>query len=169
MGKHRTLEEKIEIVRFKEQGHSISQVASEFGISHSTVCEFYKSRDEIRAKYYAGMRRQDGCYITVDVEVIPDELMPRKVSAEDLKKENKALREENEYLKDKVAYLEALYEVIKQDPASVIKKKIFRNREGLGIGQEERQEAVRDRRRVTKVLLPEPQTEEERRRGCSPT
>lgn len=95
--------------------------------------------------------------------------MPRKVSAEDLKKENKALREENEYLKDKVAYLEALYEVIKQDPASVIKKKIFRNREGLGIGQEERQEAVRDRRRVTKVLLPEPQTEEERRRGCSPT
>ena len=25
MGKHRTLEEKIEIIRFKEQGHSISQ------------------------------------------------------------------------------------------------------------------------------------------------
>ncbi len=125
MGKHRTLEEKIEIIRFKEQGHSISQVAKEFGISHSTVSEFYKNRDEIRARYYAGKRRQDGCYVTADVEVIPEELMPRKVSAEDLKKENKALREENEYLKDKVAYLEALYEVIRQDPASVVKKKGF--------------------------------------------
>ena len=122
MGKHRTLEEKIEIIRFKEQGHSISQAAKEFGISHSTVSEFYKNRDEIRARYYAGMRRQDGCYITADVEVITEELMPRKVSAEDLKNESKALREENEYLKDKVAYLEALYEVIKQDPASVVKK-----------------------------------------------
>lgn len=51
--------------------------------------------------------------------------MPRKISGEDLKKENKALREENEYLKDKVAYLEALYEIIKQDPSSVMKKKRF--------------------------------------------
>ena len=34
-----------------------------------------------------------------------------------------SMREENEYLKDKVAYLEALYEIIKQDPSSVMKKK----------------------------------------------
>ena len=81
MGKHRTVEEKIEIIRFKEQGYSISQGAKEFGISHSTVSEFYKNRDEIRARYYAGMRRQDGCCVTADVEVIPEELMPRKVSA----------------------------------------------------------------------------------------
>lgn len=53
IGNHRTLEEKIEITRFKEQGHSISQDAKEFGISHSTVNEFYKNRDEIHARYYA--------------------------------------------------------------------------------------------------------------------
>lgn len=73
----------------------------------------------------AGGGRTDGLGVSAGVEVITEELMPRKVSADDLKKENRALRAENEYLKDKVAYLEALYEVIRQDPASVMKKKRF--------------------------------------------
>lgn len=35
------------------------------------------------------MRRQDGCYITSDVEVVPEELMLRKMNVADLKKEDK--------------------------------------------------------------------------------
>ena len=64
-------------------------------------------------------------HASAGIEIIPEEMMPRKVSGEDLKKENKALREENEFLKDKVAYLEALYEIIKQDPSNVMEKKDF--------------------------------------------
>ena len=164
---HYTEEFKVQCILEYEGGKSISAIAREHDLPRTSVKNWcYRSKDNILGLYYADMRRRDGHSITTDVEIIPEELMPRKVGAEDLKKENKALREENEYLKDKVAYLEALYEVIRQDPASVVKKN--RNREGPGVGQEERQEAVRHRRRVTEVLLPEPQAEEERRRGCGP-
>ena len=117
MGKHHTLEEKVEIINYREQGRIIRETARAFGISHSTAYDICCSRDEILAKYYACSRREGASQATAGIEIIPEEIMPRKVSAEDLKKENKALREENEFLKDKVAYLEALYEVIRQDPA----------------------------------------------------
>ena len=45
MRKHHTLEKKIDIIRFKEQGHSISQAARKFRISHSADCEFYDGRE----------------------------------------------------------------------------------------------------------------------------
>ena len=41
--------------------------------------------------------------------------MPRKISTEDLQKENLELINENEYLKDKVAYLEVLIEILKRN------------------------------------------------------
>ena len=125
MGKHHTLEEKVEIIRYREQGKTIREVAKAFGISHSAVHAIWCSKDEILAKYYACIQRTGISHASAGIEIIPEETMPRKVSGEDLKKENKALREENEYLKDQVAYLEALYEIIKQDPSSVMKKKDF--------------------------------------------
>lgn len=125
MGKHHTIEEKVEIIRYKEQGKSIREAARALGMSHSTVYKIWRSKDEILARYYANSQRTGALRAEAGIEIIPEEIMPRKVSAEDLKKENKALREENEYLKDKVAYLEALYEVIRQEPSEVMKKKDF--------------------------------------------
>ncbi len=49
--------------------------------------------------------------------------MPSKIRGEDLKRENRNLREENEYLKDKVAYLEALYETSMKEKAEQAQKK----------------------------------------------
>lgn len=60
-----------------------------------------------------GMRRQDGRIVIARRVGHQKELMPRKVSVEDLKKGNNALSEKNEYLKYKVVYLEAFCEVIR--------------------------------------------------------
>ena len=135
MGKHHTLEEKVEIIRYKEQGKSIRETARAFATAHSTVNDICSNKDEILAKYYAYSQRSGAAYATAGIEIIPEEIRPRKVSAEDLKKENKALREENEYLKDKVAYLEALYEVIKQDPSGVMKKRFSAIRKAVESGR----------------------------------
>lgn len=163
---HYTEEFRVQCVLEYEGGKSISAIAKEHGIPRTSVQNWcMRSKDNILAEYYSNRRRRtDGTRSSeAEIAIIPEEIMPRKVSPEDLKKENKALREENEYLKDKVAYLEALYEIIKQDPASVMKKKIFRNQESNRIRQEEHPEAVWNRRGLPQMLLPEPQAKEE---GC---
>ena len=57
------------------------------------------------------------------IEMAVTDSMPRKKSGEDLKWKNRDLREENEYLKDKVAYLEALYETSMKEKAEQAQKK----------------------------------------------
>ena len=57
------------------------------------------------------------------IEMAVTDPMPRKKSGEDLNRENVDLREEDEYLKDKVAYLEALYEISMKEKAEQAQKK----------------------------------------------
>ena len=166
---HYTEEFRVQCILEYEAGKSISAIANDHRLPRTSVKNWcLRSKDNILAEHYANKRRRtDGSKACeAGIAIIPEEAMPRKISGEDLKKENKALREENEYLKDKVAYLEALYEIIKQDPSSVMKKKIFRNQESRRVRQEEHQEAVRHRRSISQVLLPEPQAEEERCGRC---
>ncbi len=161
---HYTEEFRVQCILEYENGKSISAIANDHRLPRTSVKNWcLRSKDNILAEHYANKRRRtDGSEACeAGIAIIPEEAMPRKISGEDLKKENKALREENEYLKDKVAYLEALYEIIKQDPSSVMKKKVFRNQESRRVRQEEHQEAVRHRRSISQALLPEPQTEKE--------
>ena len=125
---HYTEEFRVQCILEYEAGKSISAIAKEHGLPRTSVKNWcLRSKDNILVEHYAGKRRRtDGIKASgAEVVIVPEEAMPRKVSGEDLKKENKALREENEFLKDKVAYLEALYEIIKQDPSIVMKKKDF--------------------------------------------
>ena len=125
---HYTEEFRVQCILEYEAGKSISAIAKEHGLPRTSVKNWcLRSKDNILVEHYAGKRRRtDGIKASgAEVVIVPEEAMPRKVSGEDLKKEKKALREENEFLKDKVAYLEALYEIIKQDPSSVMKKKDF--------------------------------------------
>ena len=157
---HYTEEFRVQCILEYEAGKSISAIAKEHGLPRTSVKNWcLRSKDNILVEHYAGKRRRtDGIKASgAEVVIVPEEAMPRKVSGEDLKKENKALMEENEFLKDKVAYLEALYEIIKQDPSSVMKKKIFRDQESSRVRQEEHQEAMRHRRSISQVLLPEHQ------------
>ena len=55
------------------------------------------------------------------IEMAVTDSMPRKKSGEDLKWDNRDLREENEYLKDKVAYLEALYIILMKEKAASLR------------------------------------------------
>ena len=161
---HYTEEFRVQCILEYENGKSISAIANDHRLPRTSVKNWcLRSKDNILAEHYANKRRRtDGSKACeAGIAIIPEEAMPRKISGEDLKKENKALREDNEYLKDKVAYIEALYEIIKQDPSSVMKKKVFRNQESRRVRQEEHQEAVRHRRSISQVLLPEPQTEKE--------
>ena len=57
------------------------------------------------------------------IEMAVTDPMPRKKSGEDLKRENMDLREEDEYLKDKVAYLEALYIILMKEKAEQNQKR----------------------------------------------
>ena len=59
--------------------------------------------------------------LIMETEVIDP--MPVKISEEDLRRELKDLREENEYLKDKVAYLESLYEISIEEKTGAAQKK----------------------------------------------
>ena len=84
MGKHLMVEEKVEIIIYREQSKTIRETARVFGISHSTAYDICCNRDEILAKYYVFSRREGASQATAGIKIIPEEIMSRKVSAEDL-------------------------------------------------------------------------------------
>lgn len=116
---------------------SQNKAAEKYGTTVSVVQYWLKTKDKILAEYYSLAKGNVSGGVLklsfgedLDVEIIPGEAMPRKASAEDLKKENRALREKVEYLEDKVAYLEELYALINEDAMSVEKKDVLRQSRG---------------------------------------
>ena len=115
------LEEKVRILRFIEAGElTARQVAEQKNLSLHTIHGWMKDKDRIFAVYSSQGQMPVNAGITVD----PGEEVP-SVSApddKDTKQHIRSLKEENEYLKARVAYLEALME-LNGTPVSELKKK----------------------------------------------
>ncbi len=114
------IEEKVEVLRLIEMGtQSIRQIARARGLSQNTICRWIKEKKHILA-VYSTEGQHPATAVTWKPEPLEDK-MARKEHP-DTKAENKTLREENQYLKAKVAYLEKLME-LSGTPAGEFKKK----------------------------------------------
>ena len=98
----------------------IRQIARKKGISQNTICRWVKEKKHILA-VYSTEGQHPATAVTWKPEPLEDK-MARKEHP-DAKAENKTLREENQYLKAKVAYLEKLME-LSGTPAGEFKKKL---------------------------------------------
>jgi len=115
------LEEKVRILRMMESSKmTAAQVAEQKNLSLHTVLGWTKDRNRIFAVYSSQGQRPVKTVNTIS----PGEEVPAVGTPDDkdAKQHIRGLKEENEYLKARVAYLEALME-LNGTPVSELKKK----------------------------------------------
>ena len=115
------LEEKVRILRFIEAGElTARQVAEQKNLSLHTILGWMKDKDRIFAVYSS----QGQMPVNAGITIHPGEevLSMSTPDDKDTKQHIRGLKEENEYLKARVAYLEALME-LNGTPVSELKKK----------------------------------------------
>ena len=116
------LEEKVQCILAIDAGLSIHRVSLEFNKNLSSVQNWYRSKDELLALYYSQQHPSESD--TSSLEVAWEVQMDKEQADKELVKKNKALAKENEYLKDKVAYLENLNKILKERTGPAKKKNI---------------------------------------------
>lgn len=119
--KQHDIEEIIKVLHLAEEGElSASQIADLKNLSHSTVRNWIQDKKRILAVYSSQIQRLRG----TDMAQCPGEEIAdmSKPTDKDTRQHIRDLKEENEFLKAKVAYLEALME-LNGTPVSSFKKK----------------------------------------------
>jgi transposase-like protein len=128
------IEEKVDVIRqAEEDGKSIREIALETGINMSTIRNWIKDRNHIYAVYYA---YETAAKEARDSPKEEKQDMDPNDKARDEHLENKALKEENQYLKARVLYLEKLME-LNGTPAPDFKKKQDTKLSGMSSRQKE--------------------------------
>lgn len=120
-GKLYDLEEKVRVIRWLETGEvTARQITEQKGISARTISKWIADKRRILALYSS----QEQTSVKLDKTKSSGEEEPivSKSDKKDEKQYNRSLKEENEFLKAKVAYLEAVME-LKGIPLSELKKK----------------------------------------------
>lgn len=117
-------QEKIDVVEAINSGLSIADAARILDINTNTIA-YWMTKDEFNPdKEYVRIRT--GWKATgkpAPKDPFPGGVeMAESIDPQELVREIRDLRKKNAYLEDKVAYLEALYEIIKKDPGAVSKK-----------------------------------------------
>lgn len=115
------LDQKVEVLHMVEEGDlSISQIAELKGINPGTIRNWIRDKSHILAVYSS----QEQHLMNDDLSIRSGEEAKSMSTADDkdIKQHNRDLRNENEFLKAKVAYLEALME-LNGTPVSSFKKK----------------------------------------------
>lgn len=121
------------ILKYETNLYSKAAIAREFGVNDSSLKVWINNRDKILARYYSSKRdltEEEAAALNnrparkpeVQTVLIEEEPMPRRKSGEELLKENRELRTENEAMADKVAYYEALLDVLGIKPSAIQKK-----------------------------------------------
>ena len=122
------LEEKIRCIEAIEAGLSVHQASIEFDRSLSTVQSWYKAKDGLLVLYYSRQNPDASADVSAGIPSAQEaawEIQTAKEQAdEDLVKRCKALAKENEYLKDRVMFLEKLNGILKQRSGPVKKKNL---------------------------------------------
>lgn len=126
------LEEKVRCIMAVEAGLSFNQAAKEFDTSLSTVQGWYKAKDGLLALYYS--QKDDGerggskelMGFASSSDILGEDWMDKEQADKELTKTIKAQAREIEYLKDRVAFLESLNEILKERSGPVKKKNCSR-------------------------------------------
>lgn len=114
-------EEKMEVLRQVEEGaRSIREIAEANRISRVTLRNWIRDKNQILAVYLA--EKQLSLALEGNNSVEAQQTMASKKDIRTLSAENKSLKDENLYLKAKIAYLEKLME-LNGTPAPEFKKK----------------------------------------------
>ena len=103
---------------------SLRETAKDLGVSKSVLGYWIKTKDRLVGEYYASSKdREEGLHIGEGV-LIPvwEGAMGRKADEEDLRKQNKAMRERIDYLEDAICYYRHLMEVEGLKPTEAQKK-----------------------------------------------
>lgn len=113
--KHRVPDEqKLVAIKQVESGISVPRVAEAFNVTDQTAFNWVKNKTRILA-----VNSIQG----LNLQIEGTDTMPRSADAKDIKLQNRSLKEENEFLKAKVAYLEELMKP-SNIPAGNFKRKL---------------------------------------------
>lgn len=120
--KHYSLEKKIETINLWNKGVPIREISEQQDIGRKTISKWIRDRNRLLA-VYSVQEAYPGVMISPDRMMNSEKRLPDMSSKEerDLKRYTRELKSENEYLKAKVAYLEALME-LSGIPAAGFKK-----------------------------------------------
>lgn len=123
--KKRSLAFKVSAIYLAEQRRcSLLETAKELGVSKSVLGYWLKTKDRILAEYYPSTEDSDegnepeGAVSSSSGE----ESMGKGVTEDDLRKQNKALRERIDYLEDAICYYRHLMDVEGLKPTEAQKK-----------------------------------------------
>ena len=103
---------------------SLKETAKDLGVSKSVLGYWLKTKDRILSAYYPSTedreegREPEGAALSPSME----ESMGKDVSDNDLRKQNKALRERIDYLEDAICYYRHLMDVEGLKPTEAQKK-----------------------------------------------
>jgi transposase len=116
-------------------GMSIHRASVEFNKNLASVQSWYRSKEELLALYYSQQKA------SLEKESSPPDTvwevqMTKEKADEHLVRQCKALAKENEYLKDRVMFLEKLNEILKQRGGPV-KKKSSSPQSGCALSKED--------------------------------
>lgn len=116
-----SIKEKYDVIKqIESEGKKIREIASETDIKAGTIRNWIKDKNHIYAVYYT--EKHSGSEDSKSYSVKERQDMDSKDGTFDEHLENKALREENQYLKAKIMYLEKLMD-LNGTPAPDFKKK----------------------------------------------
>ncbi len=129
------LQDKIQCIMAIDGGMSIHRASVEFNKNLASVQSWYRSKEELLALYYSQQKA------SLEKESSPPDTvwevqMTKEKADEHLVKQCKALAKENEYLKDRVMFLEKLNEILKQRGGPV-KKKSSSPQSGCALSKED--------------------------------
>lgn len=121
------------LAELDENKESQNQIAKRYGIEHELIIYWRKSRDKIVRQYYleTGMLNEAGVIpgprIPSGLEpreiiISSEDPMPMRISADDLKRQNKDLERKVSLLEDRVAVYEEYFRTIGLDVTNLEKK-----------------------------------------------
>lgn len=152
-----TLKEKVEIlITMDEEGLSDAEAAATADVNISTIRTWKKAKPNILAAYRA--QGSEKVARTMQARVMQSSygVEHKQTEYENIvmdKKEERALKRENEYLKAKNAYLESLLESLGYEAKKVKKKEIRSNLWSKGKRNRQYPSSLLDRRCVKEELL----------------
>lgn len=136
-----SLEEKLKCINAMDSGLSVHQVSMKYNYSCGTLYRWNKAKDDLLALYYSqqdaekSVESPEGSHYSSDIA--GEAQMAKAELDKALTQKCKAQAKEIEYLKDRVAFLENLNEILKER-SKPVKKKIVLQQSSEASREEDR-------------------------------
>jgi transposase len=122
-----SLQLKLQCIRAIEAGLSFRQAAKKFHTAKSSVQNWYKEKEELLALYYTRQGEVEEIdTLTPSTAILEEVRMDSDQAEKDLARTIRAQAQEIEYLKDRVAFLENLNDILKERTGGAKKKNVLK-------------------------------------------